>query len=64
MISFGIPETEMKIIILPNYLWKLKTLSALENVVLLNKNGQKMLLIKKKRALFGLKIAVSNTFPT
>ena len=44
MISFGIPETEIKIIILPTYLRKLQTLSALENVVLINENGHKMTL--------------------
>ena len=48
MISFGIPETEIKIIILPTYLQKLQTLSALENVVLINENGHKMTLFDEK----------------
>ena len=52
MISFGIPETEIKIIILPTYLRKLQTLSALENVILINQNGQKMTLFHQKRVIF------------
>ena len=51
MISFGIPETEIKIIILPTYLRKLQTLSVLENVVFINENSQKMTLFLMKKVL-------------
>ena len=55
MICFWIPETEMKIIITISYLWKLQTLSAVENIVLLNQNGQKMLHFWQKRPYFSSK---------
>ena len=64
MIILGIFETKMEINIILSYLSKLQTLLALENIVLLNKNGPNTLLFFDKKAILGIKITVLKTFWT